>query len=116
VFYIYCRIQWQKWGPHCIILTYLKTNKRKRIPKGQSKMDNPEKPATQDETPHKNTICAGHHYTQSTTTNTSKTCALLQTTRGKDEPNVVFLRKSQRTSQHGTQNVKTHNRTTQKDE
>jgi hypothetical protein len=30
--------------------------------------------------------------------------------RGKDEPNMVFMR----TSQHGTQNVKTHNKTTQK--
>jgi hypothetical protein len=29
----------------------------------------------------------------------------------KDEPNIVFKRKSYRTSQHGTQNLKTHNRT-----
>ena len=27
---------------------------------------------------------------------------------------MVFMRKSQRTSQHGTKNVNTHNRTTQK--
>ena len=40
--------------------------------------------------------------------------ALRQTTGGKDEPNMVFMRKSQRTSQHGTQNIKTHNRTAQK--
>ena len=32
---------------------------------------------------------------------------------GKDEPNIVFMWKSERTSQHRTQNVKTHNRTTQ---
>ena len=31
---------------------------------------------------------------------------------GKDEPNIVFKRKSYRASQHGTQNLKTHNRTT----
>ena len=29
------------------------------------------------------------------------------------QSNIVFMRKLQRTSQHGTQNVKTHNRTTQ---
>jgi hypothetical protein len=29
------------------------------------------------------------------------------TTGGKDEPNIVFMQKSQRTSQHRTQNVKT---------
>jgi len=39
---------------------------------------------------------------------------LLQTTGGKDEPNIVFMWKSQRTSQHGTQNGKTQNWTTQK--
>ena len=31
-----------------------------------------------------------------------------------DEPNIVFMRKSLRTSQHGTNNVKTNNRKTQK--
>ena len=30
---------------------------------------------------------------------------------GKGEPNIIYMRKS---SQHGIQNVKTHNRTTQK--
>ena len=43
-------------------------NKRQRIPKGQSKKDNPEKMAkqgTQDEEKQKhNTICIGHHYKQ----------------------------------------------------
>jgi hypothetical protein len=29
---------------------------------------------------------------------------ILQTTGGKDEPNVVFMRNSYRTSQHGNQN------------
>jgi len=41
-------------------------------------------------------------------------CALLQTTGSKDTPNIVVMRKSQWTSQHGTQNVKIHNKTTQK--
>ena len=53
-----------------------------------------------------NTICVGHHYTQANTNNVNKTWALLQTTGGKDEP--------QGTLQNGTQNGKTHNRTTQK--
>ena len=38
----------------------------------------------------------------------NKTGMLLQTTEGKDEQNIVFMRKSSRTSQYGTQNVKTH--------
>jgi hypothetical protein len=42
--------------------------------------------------------------------NVNKTCAILQTTGGKDEPNIVCMR----TSQHGTLNVTKHNRTTQK--
>jgi hypothetical protein len=53
-----------------------------------------------------NTICGGHHYAQANTNNVSKTRALLQTTGGKDESNIV----SMRTSQHGTQNVKTFDR------
>jgi hypothetical protein len=36
-----------------------------------------------------NTICVGHHYAQTNTTNVNKTCTLLQTTEGKDEPNIV---------------------------
>ena len=46
--------------------------------------------------------------------NLNKTCHLLQTTGSKDEPNIVFMQKSERASQHGTQNVKTDNSTTQK--
>jgi len=41
-----------------------------------------------------NTICVGHHYLQANTNNINKTRALLQTTGGKDEPNIVFMRKS----------------------
>jgi hypothetical protein len=59
-------------------------------------MDNPEKLATlgaQDDKK-KLIICAGHHYTQSNTNNVNKTWALLQTTGGKDESNIVYMRKS----------------------
>ena len=56
-----------------------------------------------------NTMCVGHYYPQTNTDNVNKTCALLQTTGGKDEPTIVCMRKSH----YGTQNVKTHNRRTQ---
>jgi len=47
---------------------------------------------TQDENKQiKNTICGGRHYTQTNTNNINKKWALLQTTRGKDEPNIVFM-------------------------
>ena len=42
----------------------------------------------------KNTIYVGHHFTQTHTNNVNKTCALLQTTEGKDQPNIVIMRKS----------------------
>jgi hypothetical protein len=60
------------------------------------------------------TICIGHHDTKASTNNVNKTYVLLQPTGGKDEPKIVFMRKSQRTSQHVTQSVKTHNREKQK--
>ena len=41
-----------------------------------------------------NTICVGHHYAQTNTNNVNKTCTLLQTIGSKDEPNIVFMRKS----------------------
>ena len=56
-----------------------------------------------------NTMCVGRYYPQAKTNNVNKTWALLQTAGGKDEQNIVSIRKSQ----HGTQNVKTHNRRTQ---
>ena len=37
-----------------------------------------------------NTICVGHHYTQTNTNKLNKTRFLLQTTGGKDEPNIVL--------------------------
>jgi len=80
-------------------------------------MDNPQKLetlGTQDEEKTKqkhNAICVVHHYAQTNTNNVIKTWALLQTTGGKDEPNIVFIQNSQRTSQQGTQNEKTFDRT-----
>ena len=41
-----------------------------------------------------NTISFGHHYAQTSTNNVYKTCTLLQTTGGKDKPNIVFMRTS----------------------
>ena len=61
----------------------------KRIPKRQSKWDI-QRNWQQDEEKH-NTIRVGHHYTQTIKNNVNKTCGLIQTTVGKDEPNVVFF-------------------------
>ena len=55
----------------------------------------------------------GHHYAQTYTKN-NKTKALIQTTRNKDEPNIVLMRKSYRISQHGAKHVNTHIRTAYK--
>jgi hypothetical protein len=41
-----------------------------------------------------NTMGDGHHYTQTNTNNVNKTLALLQTTGGKDKPNIIFMWKS----------------------
>ena len=38
-----------------------------------------------------NTICVGHHYTQTNTNSVNKTCVVLQTTGGKDKPNIGFM-------------------------
>ena len=87
-------------------------NKRHRVSKGQLKMDNPKKLAThgtQDEEKTKqkhNTIFVVYHYIRKQDTIHPKKLRQRQS-------NIVFMRKLQRTSQHGTQNVKTHNRTTQ---
>ena len=54
-------------------------NKHQRIPKGQSKIDNPEKLATLDtkQKQKHNTIFVGDHYAQSNTDNVYKTWSLL---------------------------------------
>ena len=59
-------------------------------------MDNPENLTTQGKqyVEKHNTIYVGHHYTQGNTNNVNKTRDLLQTTGGKDEPNIVFVRTS----------------------
>jgi len=79
-------------------------NKLKRLPKREPKMENPVKLAiqrTQDEEKHKTktqqNILVGHHYAQTKTDNVNKT----RTTGGKDEPNVVFIRTSQRGTHEG---------------
>ena len=57
-------------------------------------MDNPEKLATlgtQDEDKQNKKT---HHYMQTNTNNVNKIWAHLQTTGGRDEPNIVFIRKS----------------------
>ena len=67
----------------------------------ENRRDNPEKLATcgkQDtrlrHTKQKHsTICVGHHYTQANANNANTTWAFLQRTGGKDEPNIVFIRK-----------------------
>ena len=75
-------------------------------------MDNPKKLATlgtqEDDKQNKNTI------QNVLDTKQTQIAYTMQTTGGKDERKIVFMRKSQRTSQHGIKNVKTHNRTTQK--
>lgn len=50
------------------------------------------------------------HYTQTNINYADKTRALLQTVGGKDESNIAYIWKSQRTPQGGTQNAKTHNK------
>ena len=79
-------------------------------------MDNPEKLTRRRQTKQThNKICVGHHYSQANTNNVDKTWTLLQTTGGKDKPNIVLCgNRNGWTSQHGTEIVKTHNRTTQK--
>ena len=38
-----------------------------------------------------NAICVGHHYVQANSNNINRRSALLQTTGGKNEPNIVFM-------------------------
>ena len=59
-------------------------------------MDNPEKVATRRRQAKKRhiTICVGHHYSQTNTNDINKIGALLQTTGGKGELNIIFMQKS----------------------
>ena len=65
-------------GYKCAGIQHYLIDKGQRIPKGQSKMDNPEKLAAQgtlDEDKQNkkhNTICVGHHNTQTNTNNVNK--------------------------------------------
>ena len=74
-------------------------NKRLRIPKWQSKLDNPDKLATQgtyDETKQKhNTLYVGHHYTQPHTNNVNKT-KNWRYERFEDTIGVIHIRKSKK--------------------
>ena len=90
-----------------VVSKYLCGLVSKRIAKEQSKRNNPEKLATQgtqeeEKQSKHNTICVGHHYTQTNTYDVNKTWVLLQTTGGKDEQNIVFFYR----------NRKGHNNTT----
>ena len=49
---------------------------------------------TQKKTTQHNTRYVGNHYAQANTNNVNQTWALLQTTGGKDEPNIVSMQKS----------------------
>ena len=65
-------------------------NKRQRIPKGQSKMDNPEKLPTQSK---KNKNKKQNVLDTTIYKQTQITPKKHQTTEGKDEPNIVFMQK-----------------------
>ena len=68
----------------------MKTNKQtKRQNKTLSKQEYKTKTKT-----NKTKQSKPHHYTQANSNNVNKTCAILHTAGGKDEPNIVFMRKS----------------------
>jgi hypothetical protein len=62
--------------------------------RGNQEMDNPEKLAALGLKPNKSLKENPHHYAQACTNNVNKTCALLQTTGGKDKLNIVSMQKS----------------------
>ena len=73
--------------------------------KGQSKIKNPKKLATQgtqdEDKQNNNIICVRHPYAQTNTTNVNKTRVLLQTIGGKDERNIVLC--GNRKGHHNTE-------------
>ena len=94
--YLYFTTMYKKRTHHKkSIAIYQTLNKRQRIPNNQSKMDNAEKLAhkTRKTTQTHNTICVGHHYSQTNTNNVNKTRTLLQTTGGNDEQNMILEQK-----------------------
>ena len=85
-----------KRNPYVYDLLYMYT-KRQRIPKGQSTKGQSKETGNIGYTTKRkktkikhNTICVGHHYTQTNTNNVNKISALLQTIEGKDEPNIIL--------------------------
>ena len=59
--------------------------------------------------------CIGHHCMQINTNNVNKTRTLLQTSGGTDEPNIVPMRKSQRTLDQGSQRKNTQQDNTKRE-
>ena len=78
------------------------------------KKNNPEKLATQGtQDEEHNTICVGHHYTQTNTNNVNKTCVILQTTGAKTNRTSFLC--GNRNVHHNTElRTYTLNRTTRK--
>ena len=73
------------------------SNKRREYRRGNKKFtiqrnwQHREHKTKKEKKPH-NTICVGHHYTQTNTNHVNKTGDLLQTTGGKDEPNIALCK------------------------
>ena len=63
-------------------------------------MDNPEKlqhrvqKTKKNKTKTQHVVCVAHHYTQTNKNKVNRKWILLKTTGGKDEPSIVFMRKS----------------------
>ena len=78
------------------------SNKRQRTPTGQLRNGQSRETGNTGHTRRKNqkhkTIYVGNHYAEANTNNANKSWALLQTSGGKDEPDIVCMRKSLRTS------------------
>jgi hypothetical protein len=73
----------------------LDTNMRKQTQQKQSREnDNIGYTKRRQRKQKHNTPCDGHHYAQANTNDSNKICVRLQTTGGKDEPEIVFTRKS----------------------
>jgi hypothetical protein len=69
---------------------YLRGNTTWTIHRNWQRRSHKTKKTTTKKKQKTNTICVVHHYPQANTNNVNKTWALLQTTGGKDEPNIVL--------------------------